>query len=256
VAGGADRTWRAADLNQRRRPPGGGSPRRLAPNLRRPSAGGEEPAPAPRDAAEEAAAEAFAAEAPVGPTGDPLILGLPSFLVGAVALALVQINFAPAAAVGAAIPIIATATFIGLLIATIWAARLAQNAVAGVLWVFTGFWVSYAAVVIGLGHRWWAILPAGVARSVEVFLIAWIVVLGLLTLGTLRLPVAYTALLVLVDAVLVFVLLATIQGSVNLTKTAGWILMGAAVVGAYLYGSTLSTATGGRAWPMGPPLIR
>src|SRR4051794_40369976 len=148
--------------------------------------------PSPREGtAAPVEASAPRAAAPPAPTGDPLIVGLPAFLVGSVALGLVDIKFAPIAAAGAAIPIIATATFLGLLIATIWASRLAQNAVAGVLGVFAGFWLSYAAVVIGLGHSWWAILPAGVARSVEVFLIAWIVVLGLLTVGTLRLASAY-----------------------------------------------------------------
>jgi succinate-acetate transporter protein len=185
------------------------------------------------------------------PTGDPLIVGLPAFLVGSVALGLVDINFAPIAAAGAAIPIIATATFLGLLIATIWASRLGQNAVAGVLGVFAGFWLSYAAVVI-----WWAILPAGVARSVEVFLIAWIVVIGLLTVGTLRLPSAFTLLLGLVEAALVILLIATSQASVNLTKFAGWVILAFVVVGAYLYTSTLSVATGGKPYPMGPPLLR
>jgi hypothetical protein len=221
------------------------------------TAGSTTEVPAPRQGAEapvEASAPPAAAEA--APTGDPLIIGLPAFLVGSVALGLVDINFAPAAAAGAAIPIIATATFLGLLIATIWASRLGQNAVAGVLGVFAGFWLSYAAVVIGLGHSWWAILPAGVARSVEVFLIAWIVVIGLLTVGTLRLPSAFTLLLGLVEVALVILLIATSQASVGLTKFAGWVILAFVVVGAYLYASTLSVATGGQAYPMGRPVLR
>ena len=210
--------------------------------------------PLPRDAAAPVP-ETATAPPPAPPTGDPLIIGLPAFLVGSVALALVQINFAPVAAAGAAIPIVVTATFVGLLIATIWAARLGQNAVAGVLGVFAGFWLSYAAVVIGLGHSWFAILPAGVARSLEVFLIAWIVVIGLLTAGTLRLPLAYTVLLALVEVALVVLLIAVVQASANLTKTTGWIVMAFAVVGAYLYLSVLSVATGGKAFPMGKPIL-
>lgn len=212
--------------------------------------------PAPRDAVPAAAPEVASAPPAATPTGDPLILGLPAFLAGSVALGLVDIGFAPAAAAGAAIPIIATATSLGLLVAAIWAARLAQNAVAGVLGVFAGFWLSYAALVVGLGHTWWAILPAGVARSVEVFLIAWIVVIGLLTLGTLRLPLAYSLLLVLVDVALVLLLIATVQASANLTKTAGWVVLAFVAVGAYLYASTLGAATGGKPYPMGRPLQR
>jgi succinate-acetate transporter protein len=188
--------------------------------------------------------------------GDPLVIGLPAFLAGSVALALVDINFAPLAAAGAAVPIIMTATSVGLFIAAVWAARLGQNAVAAVLAVFGGFWLSYAAVALGLVNRWFAILPTGIARTLEVFLITWLVVIGLLTLGTLRLPSAYTALFVLVDAALLVSLLATVQASVTLTKTAGWIVLAFAVVGAYLFLSALSSATGGRAFPLGRPVMR
>jgi len=193
---------------------------------------------------------------PEAPVGDPLILGLPAFIVGSVALALVEINFAPVAAAGAAIPIILTATSLGLFISAIWAARLAQNAVAAVLGVFGGFWLSYAAVVIGLGHRWWAVLPTGVARSVEVFLIAWLCVIGLLTLGTLRLPSVFTGVLVLVDAALVLLLLSTTQASVGLAKTAGWVILVFAALGAYAWVSALQTATGGKPLNLGRPLIK
>jgi hypothetical protein len=213
----------------------------------------EVPAPRPPSPAAQAPPERAVAAAP---TGDPLILGLPAFIAGSVALALVNINFAPIAAAGAAIPIIVTATSLGLFIAAIWAARLAQNAVAAVLSVFGGFWLSFAAVSIGLGHRWFAILPTGVARSVELFLITWLVVIGLLTLGTLRLPVVYTVVFVLVDAALVLLLIATVQASVTLTRAAGWVILAFAAVGAYAWLSALSTATGGRSFPLGPSLMR
>ena len=208
--------------------------------------------PAPRGPVLEEPEPALPPEAPVG---DPLILGLPAFIVGSVALALVEINFAPIAAAGAAIPIILTATSLGLFISAIWAARLAQNAVAAVLGVFGGFWLSYAAVVIGLGHRGWGVLPTGVARSVEVFLIAWLVVIGLLTLGTLRLPSVYTGILFLVDVALVLLLLSTTQASVGLAKAAGWVILVFAALGAYAWVSSLQTATGGRALNLGPPLM-
>jgi uncharacterized protein len=211
--------------------------------------------PAPR-VPTEAAPEAVGAAPEPAPVGDPGVIGLPAFIVGSVALGLVNINFAPVAAAGAAIPIVLTATSIGLLIAAVWAARLAQNVVAGIFGVFFGFWLSFGAVSVGLGHSWWAILPAGVARSVEVFLIAWLVVMVLLTVATLRLPAVYPLLMVLVDLALVLLLIATVQASVNLTKFAGWVILAFAAVGAYLYLSALSTATGGRAYPMGPVLMK
>jgi succinate-acetate transporter protein len=196
-----------------------------------------------------------APEVPARPTGDPAVLGLPAFIVGSVALALVLINFAPLAASGAAIPIIVTATSVGLFIAAVWAAWLGQSVVASIMGVFGGFWLSYAAVAVGLGHRWWAVLPTGVSRTSEVFLISWIVVMGLLTIATLRLPAVYPLLMVLVDAALVLLLIATVQVSANLTKAAGWVVLAFAVVGAYLWLSALNTAAGGRALPMGRAVV-
>lgn len=210
--------------------------------------------PTPRPPSSAAAPEPAAA--PPVAVGDPLVIGLPAFIAGSVALGLVTVGFAPVAAAGAAIPIILTATSLGLFIAAVWAARLAQNAVAAVLAVFGGFWLSYAAVVIGLGHRWFAVLPAGVTRTVEVFLITWLVIIGLLTLGTLRLPATFTAVFVLVDAALVLLLIATAQASVTLTKTAGWVILAFAAVGAYAFLSSLSIATGGKPFPLGRPLMK
>jgi succinate-acetate transporter protein len=161
----------------------------------------------------------------------------------------------PAAAAGASIPIIMTATGIGLLIAAVWAARVAQSAVAGVFAIFAGFWLSYAALVLGLTHGWFGIATADVLRSQELFLISWLVVLGLLTLGSVRLPLAFTLLFALVEAALVLDLLGTVNASTGLVKTAGWLVFAFVAVGAYLFLSGMSAATGGRAYPMGRPLM-
>ena len=190
------------------------------------------------------------------PAGDPAMVGLPSFLVGSVALGLVLVGFAPDTAVGASIPIVMTATGAGLLVATIWAARLQQSAVAGVFAVFAGFWFSYAALVLGLTHNWFGIAPEAVARTQELFLIAWLVVIGLLTIATLRLPAAFTALFVLVEVALALVLLGTISGEVTWTRIAGYAVFAFAAVGAYLYVSGMTAATGGQVLPTGRPLMR
>lgn len=190
------------------------------------------------------------------PPGDPAMVGLPSFLVGSTALGLVLVGFAPDTAVGASIPIVMTATGIGLLIATVWAARLQQSAVAGVFGVFAGFWFSYAALVLGLTHNWFGIAPEAVARTQELFLIAWLVVIGLLTVATVRLPVAFTALFVLVEVALALVLLGTISGEITWTRLAGYAVFAFTAVGAYLYVSGMTAAVGGRAMPLGRPLVR
>ena len=128
-----------------------------------------------------------AAQAAVGPlTGDPAIVGVPTFVVGSVMLGLALINYAPAA--GGALPIIIMATGIGQVIATVWSAALGQSAVAAVFAVFGGFWLSYAALVVGLLHGWWGLTTATTVHAVAAFLISWLVVIGTLTLGSLRLP--------------------------------------------------------------------
>lgn len=191
---------------------------------------------------------------PDTPAGNPALIGLPSFLVGAFALGLFVTNTL-SAGVGASIPIIMTATSVGLTVAAIWAARLGQNAVASIFGIFAGFWASYAALVLGLVHAWFGTDKADVAHIQEVFLLSWLVVIGLLTVGTLRLPLAFTALFVLVDAALLLLLLGTAQTSTSLVHMGGWAIFGFVAVGAYLYVGSMLAELGGKGLPVGDPLV-
>jgi len=188
--------------------------------------------------------------------GDPMALGLPCFIAGSVSLGLALIGVVPSAAIGAALPIILTATAIGLFMATIWAASLGQTAVASVFGIFAGFWLSYAVLVIGLTHGWFGIAPASVQAAQELFLVAWLVVLVMLTLATLRLPSAYTAIFFLVDLALLFVFLGVNEASTGMLKAGGYVALAFAAIGVYLYFSTASVATGGRPLPLGRPALR
>src|ERR1700689_288183 len=93
---------------------------------------------------EEATAAAKRAPAAAAPlTGDPTALGLPCFIAGSVSFGLAQVGVVPAAAAGAALPVILGFSAIGIFLTTIWAASLGQNAVATVFGIFAGFWLSY-----------------------------------------------------------------------------------------------------------------
>ncbi len=92
--------------------------------------------------------------------------------------------------------------------------------------------------------------------TVELFLITWLVVVVMLTLATLRLPVSFTAVFVLVALTVLLVLLSYEQASTGLAKTAGYVLLAAAAVGVYLFFNSLSLATGGKALPLGSPLLK
>jgi uncharacterized protein len=188
--------------------------------------------------------------------GDPMALGLPCFIAGSVSLGLALVGVVPATAIGAALPIILTATSIGLFLATIWSASLGQSAVASVFGIFAGFWLSYAVLVVGLTHNWFGIAATSVQAAQELFLVAWLVVMVMLTLATLRLPLAYTAVFVLVDLALLLVFLGVNETSTGLLKAAGYVVLVFAAVGVYLYASTASVATGGRPYPLGRPTVR
>jgi succinate-acetate transporter protein len=211
----------------------------------------------PRDDAPTAAVEA-----PSNPffAGAPGAVGVPIFVAGSVALGLVLVGYVPPAAVGASIPIIGAATGVGLVISTIWAAALGQSVVASIFGLFAGFWLSYATLVLGLTHNWFGIPLGGVVHTIGLFLITWLVVLGLLTLATLRLPLAFTVLFVLIDATLAVVLAATVSTSIHtasdLTKLGGWGCFAFAAVGAYIFLATGAQITGGKGWPLGPPILK
>ncbi|MGD0704203.1 MAG: GPR1/FUN34/YaaH family transporter [Trebonia sp.] len=199
------------------------------------------------------AAPAPAASGPL--IGDPMALGLPCFIAGSVSLGLALVGVVPAASVGAALPIILTATSIGLFLATIWSASLGQTAVASVFGIFAGFWLSYAVLVLGLTHNWFGVAPASVQATQELFLVAWLVVIVMLTLATLRLPLAFTAVFFLVDLALLLVFLGVNESSANMSKAGGYVVLVFAALGVYLYASTASVATGGRPLPLGNPII-
>jgi uncharacterized protein len=190
-----------------------------------------------------------------GPAGNPALIGVPTFLVGSIALGLVLTGYVPATAVGASIPIIMTATGIGQVISAIWAANLAQNAVAAIFGIFSGFWLSYAALVLGLTHNWFGITATAVVPTEKLFLLSWLIVIVLLTLVSLRLPAVFTVLFVLIDLALLFVLLGTAGASTGETHTGGYLVFAFVIVGAYIFVDAMNSATGGRALPLGRPVL-
>jgi uncharacterized protein len=207
--------------------------------------------------------EVPAAAAVVGPmAGDPGMLGLGSFIVGSVALGLALAGVVPAGVLGAPLAIILAATALGLLLAAVWAAAVGQSAVAAIFGIFGTFWLSYAMLVLGLDHNWFAITAIAVVATVKLFLIAWLVVVVMLTLATLRLPSAFTALFGLVALALLLLLLGWAEASPlgvpssGLIKTGGYVVLVFAALGVYLFFGASSAGTGGKGLPLGKPLLK
>ena len=187
--------------------------------------------------------------------GDPAILGLPSFIVGSVALGLALVGVTPATAVGAPLAIILAATAVGLTIAAVWAAAIGASAVSAIFGIFAGFWLSYAVLVIGLLHNWFGISVLAVVDTEKLFLLTWLIIIVMLTLATLRLPLAFTVVFALIDVALLLLFINTIHASTGLSKTAGYVVLAFAAIGVYLFFGSGSVATGGKPLPLGRPII-
>ena len=195
-------------------------------------------------------------ESPVGAAAaDPALIGLPTFIVGALALGLTQVGFVSAESPGAPVAIVLFATGLGQLIAAVWAAAVHQGAVAGIFGIFTGFWLSYGALVLGLVHGWWGVAKTDAVGTEGLFLIAWAVVIAMLTLASMRLPVAFTVLFTLVTLSLVLGLVGTLTGAHGATVGGGVATFALTAVGVYLFFDAMTTATGGRSLPLGPPIL-
>jgi succinate-acetate transporter protein len=188
--------------------------------------------------------------------GDPGIIGLPIFAAGSVCLGLALVGYVPAAAVGGVLPIVLAATGVGLVIATIWSIAVGQTVVAGVFGLFAGFWLSYALLLFGVLHNWFLIPAKDVTHVEAMFLITWAIVLGALTIASLRLPLAFTLVFALVVLALILLVPATINADSGLTHAAGVVVLAFAALGIYLFLGAASVTLGGAAYPLGRPLIK
>lgn len=189
-------------------------------------------------------------------SGDPSMIGVPTFVVGSIALGLGLVGYVPAAAVGAPIAIILFATGVGQVISAVWAAAIGQSAVAGIFGIFAGFWLSYAALVMGLVNGWYGIAAEDTVAVQALFLLSWFILVLALALATMRLPLAFTALFLLIALALLLVFLGTANGSAGLVIVGGYVVLLFALIGVYLFFNSASTATGGKGLPLGKPIIR
>lgn len=194
----------------------------------------------------------------VGAGGDPLILALPIFSVGSLALgiALTGVMF-PVAALGAVIPIVVFATGLGLAMSTVWAALLGQTMVAGITGTFGGFWLSFGALLEGLTHNWYGLLPTVVAQVQEVFFISWAALFLFLLVPCLRLPAIYPTIVGLVVVALALAAASAHSGNATVLKIAGYLILAFAFCGFYAFVNVGLTAMGARKPfpPLGRPLL-
>lgn len=188
--------------------------------------------------------------------GDPSTLGLIMFVPGGVSLGLALTGYAadtPTQGFFSGTDVFLFVSGLGLLIAAIWALALGQTAVAAIFAIFAGFWISLGIQLTGLIHNWFGI--GATDKVLQTYLIAFIVAFGVLTVGTLRLPMAFTAIFGLVVAALAFVLAGVSQASDTSLNIAGYIVFAFTAIVVYVLAGGLSLATGGPAFNLGKPIL-
>jgi succinate-acetate transporter protein len=195
----------------------------------------------------------------VGAGGDPLILGLPIFVVGSIALAFVEVGYVSAASLGTFVPIVAGATAIGQWVSCRWAIGLGQSIVACIFGIFGGFWTSLAVLVLGLNHGWFVIPPADLVHTEIIFFLSWDIIIFFLLIPVLRLPLVYIGVIVFVIIALTLVVLGLeYPGSVStFDHLAGIAIFVFAGLGAWAFVNVGTIAMGGPAFPpLGRPALK
>lgn len=191
----------------------------------------------------------------IGAGSDPLMLGLPAFVVGWTGVGLALVGVVPAAAVGGVIPILLFGTAVFQFLSAVWAFLLGQSLVAEIFGLFSGIAFALSVFLLGLFHNWFAVPPADVSGVEALFTITWAIAFVPLTWIMFKLPAVYGAIMIFVLAALSLLSAAYLTGNANLVTAGGAAVLAFVVLGVYAWLNVASEAGGGPAWPpLGPPL--
>jgi succinate-acetate transporter protein len=191
----------------------------------------------------------------IGAGSDPLMLGLPAFVVGWTCVGLALVGVIPAAAVGGIVPILLLGTGVFQAISAVWAFALGQSLVAAIFGLFSGIAFAFCFFLLGLFHNWFAIPAADVSGVEALFTISWGIVFVFLAWIMFRLPAVYGVIMILVVTALGLLSAAYLTGNANLVTAGGAAILAFSALGAYSWLNVASEAGGGPAWPpLGPPL--
>lgn len=197
-------------------------------------------------------AHAAAAPAPAAPAGNPALLGLPTFLPGALSLGLWLVGYLPAAEVAGIIPALVFSNGLFLMISALWAARLGSSAVAAIFGIFSAFYFSMGVLLAFATGGLFGL--SGTTSHLPTFLLAWLIVFVALTLATLRLPLAFTAGFVFVDIAVAFVLAYAVTSTAIFLTLGGIAVFVFCAIFAYVWFDGMSQELGGKAMSLGNPI--
>jgi len=193
--------------------------------------------------------------------GDPLTVGLIFFGIAALALGMSlvgpELDFLPARSQAAIIPILVMGAGLFQVVTAVWAILMGQSLVAAIFSTFSAFWLSFAALLLGLGHNWYGVTSADVASAQEVYFIAWACLFLILTIPCLALPAIYPLAVGLVFVACALAASAVFTGSQNLFTAAGATALTFAFLAFYSWVHVALKSVGIRALPpLGRPVFR
>lgn len=212
---------------------------------------------------ETAGAHAAAAPpAPAAPAANPALLGLMTFLPSGITLGLWFVGYLDTTALpGGMISIVVFSAGLFQLIAAVSALRVGASAVAAIFGVFSAFWLSFGAQLFFLNNG--NIVDAGTGEAIvtdqvnnilATYLLSFLIVFIILTLATLRLPLAFTVGFVFVVATFALAYFAVSTGSAGLFLYAGITTFLFCAVFAYILLDGVGQDLGGKPMAMGSPI--
>ena len=195
-----------------------------------------------------------AAATPAAPVGNPALLGLATFLPGAISLGLWLVGYLPAGDLGGIAPAVLFSSGLFLLVATIWCTHVGNSLVAGIFGTFSAFWLSLGFLIAALTNGWLGLATGN--KALPTFLIAWLVVFVALTVATLRLPLAFTAGFVFVDIVVALVLAFALTGTQIYATLGGIGVFVFCAIFAYIWFDGMGQELGAKPMAMGNPMMK
>ncbi len=199
-------------------------------------------------------AQAAAAPAPAAPVGNPALLGLATFLPGALSLGLWLVGYLPAGDLGGVAPAILFSSGLFLLVATVWCSHVGNSLVGAIFGTFSAFWLSLGVLIAALTNGWMGL--AATSQALTTFLIAWLIVFVLLTLATLRLPLAFTAGFLFVDITVALVLAYTLTATQIFATLGGVCVFVFCAIFAYIWFDGVGQELGAKPMGMGSPMMK
>jgi len=192
----------------------------------------------------------------IGVGGDPLVVGLIFFGIASLALGMVLVGH-PTGSQGAILPILIVGAGLYQLVTTVWAILLGQSLVAAIFSTFSAFWLSFGALLLGLGHGWFGIADTDAPGAQELFFIAWACLFLLLTIPCLVLPVIYPLAVFLVFVACALAACGAFTGSESLFTAAGATALSFAFLAFYAWVRVALESVGSKVLPpLGRPLVR